>query len=288
MNGEMATEGRPSGATGVTARAADAAGETLARLRVNGLVSLQLLFVKYRKGLADASRRATDKELLVMRDLEERGLDAQGLRVMLGGGHVVIDDPELYERWVFPDSDQRLSSHHREMDKKQYPDYGMVGPFVRQSLHGRTPQGTWIQWERTATSFKLGQHLRWRDFVHIKDFIVYRITRKNVGPWGLSDTTDKHPLYLQPRVSVAQPLAPDVAEAFISALRSSTSLDERSWADPVHRLFAPRRLTRLTDAHLEPHGRRTGAFGGAPLAVRRGPYPRYPGGPAERRTSEAG
>ena len=134
MNGEMAAESRPSGATGVTARAADAAGETLARLRVNGLVSLQLLFVKYRKGLADASRRATDKELFVMRDLEERGLDAEGLRVMLGGGHVVIDDPELYERWVFPDSDQRLSSHHREMDKKQYPDYGMVGPFVRQSL----------------------------------------------------------------------------------------------------------------------------------------------------------
>jgi hypothetical protein len=76
--------------------------DSLERLRVRALVSLQLLFARYRKGLSEASDRVTPEETLVLRDLEERGLDAEGLRVMLSGGHVVVDDPELYERWSFP------------------------------------------------------------------------------------------------------------------------------------------------------------------------------------------
>ena len=51
---------------------------------------------------------------------------------MLHGGHIVIHDPEFYERWTCPDNVEPLSSH-----------LGMAGPPVRQSLHGRTAQGTW-------------------------------------------------------------------------------------------------------------------------------------------------
>jgi hypothetical protein len=120
----------------------DSVSAELERLRVGALVKLQLVVSRYRRGLAEASGRATPKESLILRDLEARGLDAEAFLVMLHGGHVVIDDPELYERWTFPDSVERLSSHHKDVDKKRYPDYGMAGPLVRQSLHGRTAQGT--------------------------------------------------------------------------------------------------------------------------------------------------
>ena len=139
---------------------------------------------------------------------------------------------------------ERLSSHHKDVDKKQYPDYGMVGPLVRQSLHGRTAQGTWIQWERTPAAFKFGRRIRWTDVVHIKDYVVYRITRKNVGPWGLSDATEKRPLYLSPRVAVSRPLPPEVAAGVVTALRATRTSD-RVRPDPVRDLFAPPPLTRL-------------------------------------------
>ena len=48
---------------------------------------------------------------------------------MLHGGHVVMDNPELYELETCPDKAEPLSSR-----------LGMAGPPVRQSLHGRTAQ----------------------------------------------------------------------------------------------------------------------------------------------------
>ena len=42
---------------------------------------------------------------------------------MLWGGHVLVDNPDLYERWRFPKGTrERLSSHHRTVDKQLYPD----------------------------------------------------------------------------------------------------------------------------------------------------------------------
>ena len=67
------------------------------------------------------------------------------LQDVLFGGHVIIDDPDLYEDWRFTGvSHQRLSSHHPDIDKKTYPDIGMRGHVVREKLHGRTRQGTWV------------------------------------------------------------------------------------------------------------------------------------------------
>jgi len=267
----------PEAAGGATL---DSGSAELERLRVGALIKLQLVVSRYRKGLAEASERATPRESLILRDLEARGLDAEAFQVMLHGGHVVVDDPELYERWTFPDSVERLSSHHKDVDKKQYPDYGMVGPLVRQSLHGRTAQGTWIQWERTPAAFKFGRRIRWTDVVHIKDYVVYRITRKNVGPWGLSDATEKRPLYLSPRVAVSRPLPPEVAAGVLTALRATRGSD-RVRPDPVRDLFAPPPLTRLVDAAWEDGARRTGVTGGVPIARHRvaAPYLATSGAP---------
>ena len=49
------------------------------------------------------------------------------LREVLCGAHVLIDEPELYERWRFPKSRERLSSHHKTVDKAEFPDIGLNG-----------------------------------------------------------------------------------------------------------------------------------------------------------------
>ena len=55
-----------------------------------------------------------------------------------------------------PVSHQRISSHHPEIDKKRFPDYGMRGPLVREKLHGRTVHGTRLQLEKTPATMTAG------------------------------------------------------------------------------------------------------------------------------------
>ena len=91
---------------------------------------------------------------MVLADLEGHGLQVPQLHDVLCGGHVLVDDPELYEEWRFDKvSHPRLSSHHHDIDKKRYPDFGMRGQVVREKLHGRTRHGTWVQMEKTPAAF---------------------------------------------------------------------------------------------------------------------------------------
>lgn len=148
--------------------------------------------------LADAVEHATDAEVRVMSDLVARGMSIPDLVSLLQGAHVLVGDDDLYERWIFPTSRRRMSSHHRNVDKRSTPDYGLDGPLVRESLHGKAAVGTWVQLERTKASFHWGTLPTWSDVVHIRDYILYRITGKNVGPWGLSAHVDTRPMLLRP------------------------------------------------------------------------------------------
>ena len=116
------------------------------RTRVRLLVQLTTRHGRYRRGLVQAATSLAPNEASLLADLEAHGLDVNQLRDVLYGGHVLVDDPDLYERWKFPKvTRQRLSSHHRTVDKQRYPDLGMHGPLVREKLHGRTANGTWMQ-----------------------------------------------------------------------------------------------------------------------------------------------
>jgi hypothetical protein len=148
--------------------------------------------------LADAVAAATDPEVRVMSDLIEQGLSIPGLVGLLQGAHILVGDDGLYEAWIFPRSRRRMSSHHRNVDKALTPDYGVDGPLVREALHGKAVVGTWIQLERTKATFRWGSLPTWSDVVHIRDYILYRITGKNVGPWGLSAHVDTRPVLLRP------------------------------------------------------------------------------------------
>ena len=62
----------------------------------------------------------------------------------------------------------------------------MRGQVVREKLHGRTAQGTWVQLEKTPAAFGKRKLPSLNDIRHLMDYVIYRVTRSNVGPWGLS------------------------------------------------------------------------------------------------------
>ena len=181
----------------------------------------------YRRGLLSAAKHLSPEEAEIITDLERHGLQVPQLHDVLCGGHVLVDDPQLYEKWRFARvSHARISSHHRDIDKTLYPDIGMRGQVVREKLHGRTAHGTWVQLEKTPAAFGKRKLPSPTDVRHLVDYIVYRVTRSNVGPWGLSRLTERHPMYLSPLLAVPTSLDPAVAESLASALRRIEADDD--------------------------------------------------------------
>ena len=210
--------------------ALSAAQTAQVRTRVRLLIDITARAGAYRRGLQAAAAQLSPEEAAIIVDLEEHGLQVPQLRDVLRGGHVLVDDPELYEKWRFATSHPRISSHHRDIDKKLYPDFGMRGPVVREKLHGRTAHGTWVQLEKTPAAFGKGKLPSLDDLRHLMDYVTYRITRSNVGPWGLSRMTERHPMYLSPDLAVPTPLTPEVEASLASALHRIEEEDDTTSA----------------------------------------------------------
>ncbi|MCF3961442.1 hypothetical protein [Streptomyces fuscigenes] len=203
------------GSRGARDRRADAV-----RRRVRLMIEITARAGEYRKGLVEAAERLSPEEAVIVTDLERNGLQVPQLHDVLCGGHVLVDDPDLYEQWKFAKvSHTRLSSHHHDIDKKRYPDIGMRGQVVREKLHGRTRQGTWVQLEKTPAALGASRIPSVSDLRHLMDYVVYRVTRSNVGPWGLSRMTERRPMYLSPNLALPTSLTPPVARALTQALR---------------------------------------------------------------------
>ena len=199
----------------------------MVRARVQLMIEITARAGAYRKGLLAAAEHLTPEEAAIISDLERHGLQVWQLHDVLCGSHVLIDDPQLYEDWHFTAvSHLRISSHHRDIDKSRYPDIGMRGQVVREKLHGRTAQGTWVQLEKTPAAFGKRKLPSLNDIRHLMDYVVYRVTRSNVGPWGLSQLTERHPMYLSPDLAVPTPLPPAVAESLALALRRISAADD--------------------------------------------------------------
>jgi hypothetical protein len=197
------------------------------RRRVQLMIEITARAGPYRKGLVAAAGRLSAEEAAVLADLERNGLQVPQLHDVLCGGHVLVDDPQLYEEWrAAKGSRPRLSSHHRDIDKTRYPDIGMRGSVVREKLHGRTAHGTWVQLEKTPAAFGRRKLPGLNDLRHLVDYVVYRITRSNVGPWGLSRMTERRPMYLSPMLAVPTSLTPPVARSLTEALRRIEADDD--------------------------------------------------------------
>ena len=197
------------------------------RTRVRLIIEITAREGAYRKGLLAAAEHLSPEEAAIVSDLERNGLQVSQLHDVLCGGHVLIDDPQLYEDWRFTGvSHLRISSHHRDIDKARYPDIGMRGQVVREKLHGRTAQGTWVQLEKTPAAFGKRKLPSVNDIRHLMDYVLYRLTRSNVGPWGLSQLTERRPMYLSPDLAVPASLPPPVAESLASSLRRISAADD--------------------------------------------------------------
>src|SRR6516162_3337299 len=197
------------------------------RTRVRLLIDITARAGAYRKGLLAAADQLSPEEAAIIVDLSQHGMQVPQLRDVLCGGHVLVDDPQLYEKWRFEKVSQlRVSSHHRDIDKKRFPDIGMRGQVVREKLHGRTAQGTWVQLEKTPAAFGKRKLPSLNDLRHLMDYVMYRITRSNVGPWGLSRLTERQPMYLSPDLAVPMSLPPPVAESLTAALHRISAADD--------------------------------------------------------------
>jgi hypothetical protein len=237
------------------------------RERVSLMLEISSRSYRFRRGILDAARRLTPHEAAIVADLERNGLDVTQLRDLLHGAHVLVDQPELYERWVFPHkSHQRMSSHHPEIDKRTYPDYGMRGPLVREKLHGRTAHGTWLQLEKTPATMTAGKIKlpSLTDLKHLADYVVYRVTRSNVGPWGRSGATERRPMYLSPDLGVRVPIPKKVSDELTGVISEIEESDDvTSVSDMAYRFPPPDRANDLAELTFTGIAQGRGLFGGA-------------------------
>ena len=119
------------------------------RDRVRLMIEITARACAYRKGLLAAAAHLSPEEAAIIADLERHGLQVPQLHDVLCGGHVLVDDPELYEDWHFAKvSHLRVSSHHKDIDKSRYPDIGMRGQVVRRSCTAGRPRGPGCSWRR--------------------------------------------------------------------------------------------------------------------------------------------
>jgi hypothetical protein len=247
------------------------------RERVRLMIVITAQAGEYRRGLVHAADRLSPEETVILGDLEGHGLQVPQLRDVLRGGHVLVDDPDLYEQWRFPDvSHPRISSHHRDIDKSRYPDIGLRGSLVREKLHGRTKTGTWVQLEKTPAAFGKRKLPSFDDLRHLMDYLVYRVTRSNVGPWGLSRMTERRPLYLSPMLAVPVELSHPVARTLDQALRRIEEADDTTAvsADLATRVPPPERAEPAQELGqaLSGHSGR-GLFGSSEVWVTQAPSP---------------
>jgi hypothetical protein len=119
------------------------------RVRVRLMIEITARAGTYRKGLLAAASKLSPQEATIVSDLERHGLQVPQLRDLLCGGHVLVDDPRLYQDWQFAKvSHQRISSHHHDIDKKLYPDFGMRGQVVRESCTDGPRAAPGCSWRR--------------------------------------------------------------------------------------------------------------------------------------------
>ena len=254
------------------AAAAEPSSTERIRRRVRLMVEISARPGGYRRGLEKAAELLTPEEAVVLADLEHHGLNVIQLRDVLRGAHVLVDDSTLYERWRFPKASHlRISSHHHEIDKQKYPDIGMRGPLLREKLHGRTARGTWVQLEKTPAAFGKRKLPSWHDLVHLADYVMYRVTRSNIGPWGRSVDTEKRPMYLSPDLRARVPLpkaASDELTRVVSRLEESDDLTSAS-PDLAARFPPPERADDLRELTFTGEVQGRGLFAGSDVWVTR-------------------
>lgn len=155
-----------------------------AKLRENGL---------FRLPKPCKSSREKITEFLAWLESKDINVSVNNLHEMFCGAHVMVqDDRELYNS-LSPNSTPRISSHHSDAPQLHQSD-----SFSGEFLFGTSGDYTWFQFENSP--FEWLNPLSY--ITHGFDYLTYRITGMNVGPYGLSPHTDSDPLTLSAGLSI--------------------------------------------------------------------------------------
>ena len=89
--------------------------------------------------------------------------------------------------------------------------------------------------------------------LHLVDFVVYRVTKRNVGPWGLSAVTERRPMYLSPQLMTTVPLPHGTTRRLTATLAQLDAEDQvvhnarHTHSDLVRRFLGPLREDPLVE-----------------------------------------
>lgn len=133
--------------------------------------------------------RCTSYEERILKDLDQRFIfKIEHLKEMLMGAHIRLDDKgNTYDAWSkLASVKARISSH--PSDGQQF---SLKGALIKELLFSAISDAgktfTWFQLENHPVSF--GSILR-----HMVDYVKYKISAANQGPYGSSPITDLKPL----------------------------------------------------------------------------------------------
>lgn len=139
------------------------------------------------------------EETKIISYLEENfEISPEHLKEILMGAHVRLDDEgKTYEEWSkqVADKQARISSHASDQTQ-----YGVRGSLIKELLFSRAKESngksyTWFQLENHPVS--LGHIIR-----HMMDYIKYKLSSQNQGPYGSSHATDSAPIILVSKAKV--------------------------------------------------------------------------------------
>ncbi len=125
---------------------------------------------------------------------QDSNFTADALEELLKGGHIRFEDNGLFYNELvdefYTNLSPRYSSH-----KSSQQQYSLSGPVIKEVLFGvsKDVQGketTWIQFEKNNTKTFISLIL------HLFDYIMHKLTGKNIGPYGTSIFTEKNPFII--------------------------------------------------------------------------------------------
>ncbi|RAP36208.1 hypothetical protein B1207_08630 [Legionella quinlivanii] len=123
-------------------------------------------------------------------------LTAEILEEMLKGAHLRFEDDGFFYSEISMQFKERLQKR-RSSHQSIVQQYSFSGVVLKEVLFGVSEnkegkKASWIQFERHNTRTIAALTL------HLIDYLRYRCTGKNIGPFGVSVYTDREPLTINP------------------------------------------------------------------------------------------
>lgn len=113
---------------------------------------------------------------------------------ILNGAHIIIenDQAQLYNKWQnLKNCRPRSSSHY--LFNRLGQQYAITGSAFTEVLFGqKIHNGKLSTWFQAEASPAVGGSF----WSHAKDFLIYILSGKNIGPQGTSNHTDRSPIIL--------------------------------------------------------------------------------------------